>query len=61
MYVYLHPKLSGDPYTVGFYDPSGDWHAESDHANQDEAASRVAWLNGSPRAMGVGYPRDAAL
>ena len=45
MYVYL----KSDPalWTVGFYKPDGTWEAESDHTSQDEAAKRVAWLNGS--------------
>lgn len=45
MYVYIRsePGL----YTVGFYDPAGKWHAESDHDSESAAASRVAWLNGS--------------
>ena len=45
MYVYIEsePGL----YTVGFYQPDGTWVAESDHANREEAAKRVAWLNGS--------------
>ncbi len=44
MYVYIQsePGL----YTVGFYDPSGKWHPETDHDNSEEAAKRVAWLNG---------------
>lgn len=33
-------------YTVGFYDPSGKWHPESDHGTRAEAASRVHYLNG---------------
>lgn len=33
-------------WTVGFYDPSGTWHPESDHHDPDEAAQRVHWLNG---------------
>lgn len=45
MYVYIRsePGL----WTVGFYDPSGRWHAESDHDNTEDAAKRVAWLNGN--------------
>lgn len=45
MYVYLQsePGL----YTVGFYDPSGKWHPESDHDNIIKAAKRVNYLNGS--------------
>lgn len=45
MYVYVmsEPGL----WTVGFYDPAGKWHAESDFNDRDDAAKRVAWLNGS--------------
>jgi hypothetical protein len=45
MYVYIQsePGL----WTVGFYDPSGKWHGDSDHNNREEAANRVAFLNGS--------------
>ncbi len=45
MYVYLRsePGL----WTVGFYAPDGSWHSESDHDNREDAARRVAWLNGS--------------
>jgi hypothetical protein len=42
VYVRSEPGL----YTVGFYDPKGKWHAESDHASADAAAYRVRWLNG---------------
>jgi hypothetical protein len=48
MYVYIRsePGL----YTVGFYDPSGKWHAESDHEDREQAAARVATLNGGGRS-----------
>ncbi len=44
MYVYINtePML----FTVGFYAPNGEWHSDSDHGSRDEAAKRVAWLNG---------------
>jgi hypothetical protein len=44
-YVYIksEPKL----WTVGFYGPDGTWVSESDHSTAEEAARRVAWLNGS--------------
>lgn len=47
MYVYImsEPAL----YTVGFYDPSGQWQPESDHETRESAASRVAYLNGSKK------------
>ncbi len=44
MYVYIRtPEL----WTVGFYAPDGTWEPESDHVTSEEAAKRVAWLNGS--------------
>jgi hypothetical protein len=44
MYVYIQsePGL----YTVGFYDPQGGWHPDSDYATTKEAADRVHYLNG---------------
>ena len=50
MYVYIHSETNEYGqwlYTVGFYSPDGKWHPESDHANMEEAAKRVAWLNGN--------------
>ena len=32
--------------TVGFYDPDGEWIAESDWGSAEEAAERVHYLNG---------------
>jgi len=43
-YVYI--KSEPGLFTVGFYDPKGNWHPESDHENSEEAARRTAWLNG---------------
>lgn len=50
MYVYIKSESDPDLWTVGFYDPQGKWHAESDHRNEQAAAARVAWLNGSSAA-----------
>lgn len=56
MYVYILSQRAGrdgcdnDLFTVGFYDPSGKWNPESDFATRDEAADRVAFLNGGARA-----------
>ncbi|WP_198343916.1 hypothetical protein [Burkholderia ubonensis] len=54
MYVYIESDRWQDEhgyvsitYTVGFYDPEGEWHPESDHADREEAAKRVAYLNGA--------------
>jgi hypothetical protein len=50
-YVYVQsekptPDSPFSLWTVGHYDPEGNWHAESDHEVAEEAAQRVAWLNG---------------
>jgi len=57
-YVYIRPyftekrddgtkrRIYDDCFIVGFYDPTGEWHAESDHATREQAAKRVAFLNG---------------
>lgn len=45
MYVYIRAKYEM-LWTVGFYDPKGEWHPESDHETSKEAAKRVAFLNG---------------
>ena len=44
MYVYMNsePGL----WTVGHYDPRGNWHSESDHDSIDKAADHVRYLNG---------------
>jgi rubrerythrin len=45
MYVYIQSEPS--LWTVGFYDPTGRWHPDSDWPSRDEAARRVAYLNGA--------------
>ena len=44
MYVYIQsePGL----WTVGFYDPKGGWHPDSDWTDRDDARQRVNFLNG---------------
>jgi len=44
MWVYLltEPGL----WTVGFYDPNGQFHSDSDCDSKKEAAKRVNYLNG---------------
>ena len=44
MYVYLNSESR--LWTVGFYGPMGEWHPESDHRSSEDAANRVAFLNG---------------
>ena len=48
-YVYKDTDRGADGqrlYTVGFYEPSGVWHAESDWDNVEDASRRVNYLNG---------------
>lgn len=57
MYVYKLTETAAETgsyplYTVGFYEPPSGlrWIPESDHggpSGKDDAAKRVAWLNGS--------------
>jgi hypothetical protein len=42
LYLQSEPSL----WTVGYYDPQGKWHPESDHDSAELAAARVRWLNG---------------
>ncbi len=42
VYVRSEPGL----WTVGFFDPDGRWHSDSDHSEREDAATRVAFLNG---------------
>ena len=43
-YVYI--KSEPGLFTVGFYDPRGEWQPESDHTDSADAAQRVHYLNG---------------
>jgi len=45
MYVYIQSE--SQLWTVGFYDPKGNWHPESDHDSPQSAAERVRYLNGN--------------
>ncbi len=46
MYVDRNFMRDAGCYTVGYYDPSGNFQPESDHDTADEAAKRVHYLNG---------------
>ena len=48
MYVYI--KSESNLWTVGFYDPAGAWHPDSDHNEREPAAKRVNFLNGGRHA-----------
>lgn len=61
-YVYIvseRPSQHNDwhgLWTVGFFDPRGEWISESDHGSAEEAAARVHYLNGGDAAN----PAEAA-
>lgn len=44
VWVYIHSEAG--LWTVGFYDPTGKWHPESDYEHREQAAARVHYLNG---------------
>jgi hypothetical protein len=44
--MWVYKQTEPGLWTVGCYDPNGRWHPDSDHANQEDAAQRVAYLNG---------------
>ncbi len=46
VYIKSEPNL----WTVGFYDPDGKWHSDSDHEFQEGVATRVHYLNGGAEA-----------
>jgi len=48
VYIESEPGL----WTVGFYDPNGDWHTDSDHQSQQSAAERCHYLNGGKATQG---------
>lgn len=50
---YIYIRSEPNLWTVGFYNPSGEFQSESDHSNTNAAAARVSYLNGNPVAPEV--------
>ncbi|GAI69606.1 unnamed protein product [marine sediment metagenome] len=44
--AYVYIRTEPGVWTVGFYEPHGEWVAESDHSSKEDAAARVHYLNG---------------
>lgn len=44
--IWVYIQSEAHLWTVGFYDPSGKWHSDSDHDSQQSAAKRTHYLNG---------------
>jgi len=58
MYVYILSDKNPDLFTVGHYKPDGEWESENDYTEKEEAADRVAFLNGAIKlAPTKGYIR----
>lgn len=47
---WVYVRSESHLFTVGFYDPDGKWHPDSDHETSEEAAKRVHYLNGGKEA-----------
>jgi len=50
-YIYRDFRKNCGCFTVGFYDPSGEFMPESDHSSAESAAARVNFLNGGESDM----------
>lgn len=46
MTIWVYIMTEPGVYTVGFYDPSGQFHSDSVHHHREYAAARVHYLNG---------------
>lgn len=44
--MWVYKLTESNLYTVGFYDPKGEWQPESVHPSKKDAAARVHYLNG---------------
>lgn len=52
---WVYMKTDVNLYTVGYYEYYNNnrkkWHSDSDHSTKEEAAKRVAWLNGGENVI----------
>lgn len=44
--LWLYRRTAEFTWSVGYFDPDGDWHQDSTHSTPGCAARRVHWLNG---------------
>ena len=44
---YVYRKHEPGLYTVGYFEPNGDWETESRHETKAPALARMRWLNGA--------------
>ena len=53
-WLYLAMEEGMQGYSVGFYDPKGNWIEESRHAHRLWAQAQVHYLNGGEEETSVG-------
>ncbi|GEM_PF-1923604 len=46
--MWVYQKTEAHLWSVGFFDPLGNWHTDSDLDDQGKAAARCNYLNGVP-------------
>jgi hypothetical protein len=46
MTTWVYMQSEAHLWTVGYFDPHGAWHSDSDHDTKEGAAARVNYLNG---------------
>lgn len=46
MTKWIYIQTEANLWTVGFYDPEGKFHGDSDHSSREEAGNRCNYLNG---------------
>lgn len=51
IYIWTENSITNHLWTVGFYDPEGKFHPESDHSVQESAVARVHYLNGGNKEI----------
>lgn len=58
--MWVYKQTESGMFTVGHYDPKGNWCADSDHPTKEQAATRVNYLNGGGSNAGVSAVAQAA-
>jgi len=48
--MWVYKQTEPGLHTVGFFDPEGKWHSDSD-GTKEECAKRVHYLNGGSNAL----------
>ena len=46
--IWVYMQSGPGLFTVGFYDPRGNWYTDQDFTSREDARRRVHFLNGGP-------------